>query len=156
MLFYRTALDQISHTWFDWNLVNGFSLVRKTVWINSRLQKIFIACVQHILLPKKIVKIINWSQLRKDCQSPHHFFQRTQSSTHQGIFQLQSHSCLVKPCSFLQKSPVSDFSYGLIAILYMASFFVRKTAWINSRLQQFFIASSPWRNGKNQSLKPVG
>ena len=80
MLFYRTVLDHISHTWFDWNLVNGFSLVRKTVWINSRLQNFFIACVQHILLPKKIVKIINWSQLRKDCQPPHHFFQRTHSS----------------------------------------------------------------------------
>ena len=86
MLFYRTALDQISHTWFDWDLVNGFSLVRKTVWINSRLQKIFIVCVQHTLLPKKIVKLINWSQLRKDCQSPHHFFQRTHSSKLTRIF----------------------------------------------------------------------
>ena len=36
----------------------------------------------------------------------------------------------------------------------MASFFGRKTPWINSRLQQFFIPSSPWRNSKNQSLKP--
>ena len=32
----------------------------------------------------------------------------------------------------------------------MASFFIR----INSKLQQISIASSPWRNGKNQSLKP--
>ena len=39
--------------------------VRKTVWINSRLQKNFIAWVQHTLLPKQIVKIINWSQLSK-------------------------------------------------------------------------------------------
>jgi hypothetical protein len=26
ILFYRIVLDQISHTWFDWNLVNGCSL----------------------------------------------------------------------------------------------------------------------------------
>ena len=58
IFFYRIALDQISHTWFDWNLVNGFSLVRKTVWINSRLQNFFIACVHHTLLPKKIVKAL--------------------------------------------------------------------------------------------------
>ena len=111
MLFYRTALDQISHTWFDWNLVNGFSLVRKTVWINSRLQNIFIACVQHTLLPKKIVKIISWSQLRKDCQSPHHFFQRTHSCKLTRIFNFRVILCLVKPCPFLQKSPESDFSH---------------------------------------------
>ena len=36
----------------------------------------------------------------------------------------------------------------------MAALFLRKTPWINSRLQQFFIPSSPWRNSKNQSLKP--
>ena len=53
-----------------------------------------------------------------------------------------------------EKPWIRFLTHGLIAILYMASFFVRKTPWINSRLQQFFIPSSPWRNSKNQSLKP--
>jgi hypothetical protein len=43
VLFYRKALNQISHTWFNCNLVNGFFFVRKTPWINSRQQQFFIA-----------------------------------------------------------------------------------------------------------------
>ena len=39
----------------------------------------------------------------------------------------------------------------------MAALFVRKISWINSRLQWFFIAfaTSPWKNSKHHSLKPV-
>ena len=43
ILFYRIALDQICHTWIDWNLVNGCSLHEENYIINSRLQWFFIA-----------------------------------------------------------------------------------------------------------------
>ena len=59
IFFYRIALDQISHTWFDWNLVNGFSLCEENCMDKLKAAKFFIACVQHTLLPKKIVKNIN-------------------------------------------------------------------------------------------------
>ena len=52
-LIIRIALDQISHTWFDWNLEMAALFLRKTPWINSRLQQFFIACVQNTLLPEK-------------------------------------------------------------------------------------------------------
>jgi hypothetical protein len=52
-LIIRIALDQISHTWFDWNLSMAALFLRKTPRINSRLQQFFIACVQNTLLPVK-------------------------------------------------------------------------------------------------------
>ena len=53
MLFYRTVLDQISHTWFDWILVNDFSLCEENCMDKLKAAKNCIACVQHTLLPKK-------------------------------------------------------------------------------------------------------
>jgi hypothetical protein len=59
MLFIRTVLDQISHAWFDWILVNDFSLCENNCMDKLKAAKNCIACVQHILLPKKNRKIIN-------------------------------------------------------------------------------------------------
>ena len=50
------AFLQISHTWFDWNLVNDCSLCEENCMDKLKAAKNCIACVQHTLLPKKIEK----------------------------------------------------------------------------------------------------
>ena len=45
--FYRIALDQTSHTWFDWNLVNGCSLLEE-----NSMDKLKAATIFHSLCAK--------------------------------------------------------------------------------------------------------
>ena len=47
IFFYRIALDQISHTWFDWNLVNGYSLHEE-----NSMDKLKAATIFHSLCAK--------------------------------------------------------------------------------------------------------
>ena len=42
ILFFRIALDQISHTWFDWNLANGCSLHEENSMDKLKAAMIFI------------------------------------------------------------------------------------------------------------------
>ena len=42
IFFYRIALDQISHKWFDWNLVNGYSLHEENSMDKLKAAMIFI------------------------------------------------------------------------------------------------------------------
>ena len=46
-LIIRIALDQISHTWFDWNLVNGCSLLEE-----NSMDKLKAATIFHSLCAK--------------------------------------------------------------------------------------------------------
>ena len=41
ILFYRIALDQICHTWIDWNLVNGCSLHEENYMYKLKAAMIF-------------------------------------------------------------------------------------------------------------------
>jgi hypothetical protein len=106
--------------------------------------------VQHILLPKKIVKIINWSQLRKDCQPPHHFLQRTHSCKLTRIFNFRVINVLLSLVLFYRKA-LNQISHTWFDCNLVNGFFLREENSMDK-----LIASSPWRNGKNQSLKPVG
>jgi hypothetical protein len=53
LLFYRIALDQISHTWFDWNLVNGCSLHEQNSMDKLKAATIFHSLCNILLSLKK-------------------------------------------------------------------------------------------------------
>jgi hypothetical protein len=52
------VLDQISHTWFDWNLVNGFSLPEENSMDKLKAATIFRSLCATYFSPEKMVKII--------------------------------------------------------------------------------------------------